>query len=509
MTFLERNTRCRHCIVKHFFIAIFTLLILLSACGESFCWWSWSPPGEHSTHHKISDGANSLVAQTISNNFLKSTGWVGATYTITNDNAAHGNIPERNGGDIALFFKSFLDSLNNGNTATANRYLGYCQHLLADAHVPAHAFNIKHSGLDTGMPDQFEYEARDMSPTVSSLVNSSIDHQHVLDPVSYYMEALGATRANVAGAGFSAYYHSGDRGGEYANWNGDGPKGYYTVELGIPYEILDYDLFPNSSTTGRTFVQQQLDEATKTSARFLLAVDRLISYSPSISRVVATEPSSSVIAVTGSGYVPYGTATIRIINPDGTEYSARTVSIDANGGYSVADLAIHNLIDGRYIIQAQDVANGKKSNAINLDIPFPVPLNGICGSNHGGYFTSPPAANLCQVGSASQVTGTGPWSWECSGSDGGTTVSCTANIQSATSVVRDGIVIGGGKTAPDITDAVAVFLHVTGNAGLSAAQLQHADVAPLGIDGKPVGNGVVDSADVIMILRRVVGIGSW
>ena len=64
-------------------------------------------------------------------------------------------------------------------------------------------------------------------------------------------------------------------------------------------------------------------------------------------------------------------------------------------------------------------------------------------------------------------------------------------------------------TAPDIFDALAMLRHVAGASTLDASQLTHADVAPLGPDGKPLGNGVVDIADVIIVLRRAIGAVNW
>ncbi|MGC9194890.1 MAG: hypothetical protein ACP5IL_05465, partial [Syntrophobacteraceae bacterium] len=53
--------------------------------------------------------------------------------------------------------------------------------------------------------------------------------------------------------------------------------------------------------------------------------------------------------------------------------------------------------------------------------------NGVCGSSNGGSFSSPPTSNLCSTGMASTVTGTGPWSWTCSGLFGGTSARCSAD----------------------------------------------------------------------------------
>jgi hypothetical protein len=56
-------------------------------------------------------------------------------------------------------------------------------------------------------------------------------------------------------------------------------------------------------------------------------------------------------------------------------------------------------------------------------------VNGACGSSNGQNLLSAPTSNLCSAGTASTVTGAGPWSWTCAGSNGGTTASCSANLE--------------------------------------------------------------------------------
>ena len=56
-------------------------------------------------------------------------------------------------------------------------------------------------------------------------------------------------------------------------------------------------------------------------------------------------------------------------------------------------------------------------------------VNGACGSSNGADLTSAPTTNLCSVGTASAVSGSGPWNWICAGSNGGTTASCSANLE--------------------------------------------------------------------------------
>jgi hypothetical protein len=57
-------------------------------------------------------------------------------------------------------------------------------------------------------------------------------------------------------------------------------------------------------------------------------------------------------------------------------------------------------------------------------------VNGACGSANGVPVSSPPSSGLCVSGTASSVTGSGPWNWTCAGSNGGTTASCSAPLAS-------------------------------------------------------------------------------
>jgi hypothetical protein len=58
-------------------------------------------------------------------------------------------------------------------------------------------------------------------------------------------------------------------------------------------------------------------------------------------------------------------------------------------------------------------------------------ISGACGSSNGAALTSAPSTNLCATGTASSVSGSGPWTWSCAGSNGGTTAQCTASVAAA------------------------------------------------------------------------------
>jgi hypothetical protein len=52
-------------------------------------------------------------------------------------------------------------------------------------------------------------------------------------------------------------------------------------------------------------------------------------------------------------------------------------------------------------------------------------VNGSCGSANGADVLNAPTTNLCSSGTPSSVGGNGPWNWSCSGSNGGSTASCS------------------------------------------------------------------------------------
>ena len=56
-------------------------------------------------------------------------------------------------------------------------------------------------------------------------------------------------------------------------------------------------------------------------------------------------------------------------------------------------------------------------------------VNGACGASNGGEFYTQPTSGLCTTGTQSGVVGTGPWTWSCVGAGipQGSTANCSAN----------------------------------------------------------------------------------
>jgi Tol biopolymer transport system component/fibronectin type 3 domain-containing protein len=87
--------------------------------------------------------------------------------------------------------------------------------------------------------------------------------------------------------------------------------------------------------------------------------------------------------------------------------------------------------------------------------------------------------------------------------DNGSTVSVTRNFIYA----QLGDSEGDGSLT--IADALVAYLIRLGQRSATPADLTRLDVAPLESDGTPAGNGVIDVADVILILRHIVGLAPW
>jgi hypothetical protein len=91
----------------------------------------------------------------------------------------------------------------------------------------------------------------------------------------------------------------------------------------------------------------------------------------------------------------------------------------------------------------------------------PTSVNGACGSSNGGSDSSAPSANLCSTGTASAVSGSGPWSWTCGGSSGGTTATCSAKKTASAQPVNGAC---GSSNAATVSAKPSANLCSTGTA---------------------------------------------
>jgi hypothetical protein len=88
----------------------------------------------------------------------------------------------------------------------------------------------------------------------------------------------------------------------------------------------------------------------------------------------------------------------------------------------------------------------------------------------------------------------------------GTNTFCAYGASPLTKTDTSGDMTGDGVV--DITDALRAMRVVAGAISPTAADIAHADVAPL-VNGQPRPDGRIDIGDVVVILRKAVGLVMW
>jgi uncharacterized repeat protein (TIGR02543 family) len=112
--------------------------------------------------------------------------------------------------------------------------------------------------------------------------------------------------------------------------------------------------------------------------------------------------------------------------------NAAQVTANAANGYQFVNWTGTN---GFVTTSANPLTVTNVTNTMSITANFNANLiNGSCGSSNGGIFLVAPANNFCTTGTASSVSGSGPWSWSCTGSNGGSTASCSASKSASPTV---------------------------------------------------------------------------
>jgi outer membrane protein OmpA-like peptidoglycan-associated protein len=70
-----------------------------------------------------------------------------------------------------------------------------------------------------------------------------------------------------------------------------------------------------------------------------------------------------------------------------------------------------------------------------VDCMAPMQVSGACGTANGLPASNTPSSGLCNMGTPSNVSGSGPWSWTCQGAGGGMSITCQAPMQQTTEIV--------------------------------------------------------------------------
>jgi hypothetical protein len=187
-------------------------------------------------------------------------------------------------------------------------------------------------------------------------------------------------------------------------WTCDGTNGGTAATCSAQLQVV----IPPADVTPPTILSFATSGTSGATASIALTFSEKVSMTKNLSMVVKIGTFNTVVTGTGSVFNITLMSCCRPLLKPGVVY---TLTIPAG---SFRDAA------------------GNLNAAITTSVSFgsvPVPLNGTCGSSNGAFFLVAPTANLCTTGTASVVSGIGPFAWTCAGSNGGATASCSAELQ--------------------------------------------------------------------------------
>ena len=150
-------------------------------------------------------------------------------------------------------------------------------------------------------------------------------------------------------------------------------------------------------------------------------------------------------AVLSSVAAPNMIVDMELYNAAGAKVSqtfsqGQTFTADQLAHYTMKYLVPTSATAGKYTLKVGVFAAGWASEvywddaatSFTLAAAGSTATNGVCGAVSGQALSTAPTSNLCSTGVASAVSGAGPWTWSCAGSNGGTAVNCSASHASGT-----------------------------------------------------------------------------
>lgn len=229
------------------------------------------------------------------------------------------------------------------------------------------------------------------SPLTATVTDGNITTAGLVRGSGVGTSGTAASRAWGGNAWQSADAASAASSGDYASFTVTPATGYQVSFSAI--SKLDYRCSTSGPASG--VLQYQLGSGTFTNVSTL-------SYTCDGS--AKSLAAISLSGVAGLQNVPAGTTvTFRIVNYGGSNSSGTWYIYDTSNS-TANDLEI--------------------SGTTSIDTGT---VNGNCGNANGQSYTTAPTSNLCSAGTASAVTGSGPWAWSCAGKNGGTSASCSAS----------------------------------------------------------------------------------
>ena len=160
---------------------------------------------------------------------------------------------------------------------------------------------------------------------------------------------------------------------------------------------------------------------------------------PSGSTITVVYPAGfNIAAATKTDYAQSYYLPIQAITGQTITYKVGASAAQSAGSmfydfYTSTGGIVNPVTPGTYLVQISTSNDPTPvSVPVTINVIYAIPANGNCGTSNNAIFTSVPTNYLCSTGTATAVTGTGPWGWTCSGINGGTTSTCNASIQTYT-----------------------------------------------------------------------------
>ncbi len=157
----------------------------------------------------------------------------------------------------------------------------------------------------------------------------------------------------------------------------------------------------------------------------------------SVTLTAAANSGSTFTGWSGGGCSGTGTCTVTITAATSVTATFNTAILPTNGACGSSNGADLTAAPSTNLCSAGTASAVSGSgpwawtctganNGTNASCTASLLTNGVCGSNNGANLTAAPTFNLCSAGTASAVSGSGPWTWTCAGANDGTTANCTA-----------------------------------------------------------------------------------
>lgn len=146
--------------------------------------------------------------------------------------------------------------------------------------------------------------------------------------------------------------------------------------------------------------------------------------------VVAMDGSSPTLtcsnfATCSQSYTDGTKLTLTESETGGEPFDRWTGDCSVSGGASVCNLTMDLSRTVGALFGGCACAGNSCTPCLPPPPPIP-PVKGACGKAHKTNSKEAPSVNLCADGSTPPVSGTGPWTWTCLGSNGGTDAPCSS-----------------------------------------------------------------------------------